>query len=436
MLSSIDLVDQAIELCSIAYSRAEKYDRSAMDEIAKMVDGLLCEEGRLAESEVFCRKVASDFTEEHGAEHECTLRWLRRLSIALREQDKYKEAEVLARKVWEIRKHTLGENHRDTLDSARDLSLSLEDDEESEALCRQVMIRREIHLGRSDRDTLESYEDLLQHYIKKKPGEETEKLYWEILDLHRLQLGDEHEETRSAAWDLVGCLKKMAKYDMAEAVCLRLLTLERKILGDQDERTLKTVACLKQCLEKQRKYDAIEHLERTIFKSFRTYYSIGHEKTLQAASSVVDTLFRNGKDLEAEKFLLRLLNIDRSIVARNNYRWSHFAFDLGILLYRRERWPEAEDTFRNILTSLRENGHNRESTADIDDNSSENSSGQGEDGDEEEDEIVDCFISDVLQELAFVLDQQGKEEEAIAVKEELAIEEAAGRRPTPWVDMN
>jgi tetratricopeptide (TPR) repeat protein len=227
----------------------------------------------------------------------------------------------------------------------------------------------------------------------------------------------------------------MAKYDMAEAVCLRLLKLERKILGDQHEDTLKTVTCLKQCLKKQGKYDAIEHLDWTMFKSFRTFYSIGHEKTLQAASRLVDTLFENGKDLEAEKFLLRLLNIDQGIVARDNYWRGGFAFNLGILLYRQERWPEAEDTFRNILTTLQENGHKRESKGDVD-NSSENNSGQEEGEEDEEDEDLDCFISDVLQELAYVLAQQGKEEEAIAIKEELAIEEAAGRWPRPWEDIN
>jgi tetratricopeptide (TPR) repeat protein len=297
------------------------------------------------------------------------------------------------------------------------------------------MERREIHLGRSDGDTLESYKDLLQHYIKKGNGKETEKLYWEILALQRLQLGDDHKDTRNTAWDLVGCLIKLAKYNIAEAVCLRLLKLERKILGDQHEDTLKTVTCLKQCLKKQGKYDAIEHLDWTMFKSFRTFYSIGHEKMLQAALRLVDTLFENGKDLEAEKFLLRLLNIDQSIVARDNYWRSCFAFDLGILLYRQERWPEAEDTFRNILTTLQDNRHKRESKGDID-SSSETNSGQEEREDDEEHEDLDCFISIVLQELAYVLAQQGKEEEAIVIKEELAIEEAAGRWPRPWEDMN
>jgi hypothetical protein len=207
ILKDIDL-DQAFELFSIAYSSAEKHDRLAMNEIAMNVDDILCEQGRLVESEVFCRRVVSEFTEEHGGGHEYTLCWLTRLSISLRDQGEYREAEALARKIWEIRKQTLGENHRDTLESARDLSLSLEDDEESEALCRQVMERREIHLGRSDGDTLESYKDLLQHYIKKGNGKETEKLYWEILALQRLQLGDDHKDTRNTAWDLVGCLKK------------------------------------------------------------------------------------------------------------------------------------------------------------------------------------------------------------------------------------
>jgi hypothetical protein len=267
ILTDIDL-DQAIELCSIAYSSVEKHDRLAMNNMASMVDDILCEHGRFSESEVFCRRVVSEFTEEHGGEHKYTLCWLRRLSISLRDQGEYREAEALARKVWEIRKQTLGENHRDTLESARDVSLFLEDDEESEALCRQVMERREIHLGRSDGDTLESYKDLLQHYIKKENGKETEKLYWEILALQRLQLGDDHKDTRSTAWDLVGCLKKMAKYDMAEAVCLHLLKLERKIFGDQHEVTLETITCLKQCLKKQGKYDAIGYLEWSMFKSF------------------------------------------------------------------------------------------------------------------------------------------------------------------------
>ena len=339
------------------------------------------------------------------------------------------------RKVWEIRKRTLGENHRKTLKSARHLSLSIEDRVESEALCRHILDRRENHLGRNDADTVESYEDLLQHYIKKDNRKGTEKLYWEILNLQRLRLGDEHEDTRRAAWDLVSYLEKLAKYDMAEAVCLHLLKTERKILGDQDEDTLVTVGCLRRCFKKQGKHASIEYLDRTVFKSFRKFYSIDHDETLRAASRLVGTLFANGKDSEAENFLRRLLNIDQSIMACDNFWRSLFTFDLGILLYRQERWPEAEHTFRSLLTTLQKNTYEQESKSVID-NTSKTSSGQGQGEDDEEDEDNESFISNVLQELAYVLAQQGKEEEATAIKEELAIEEAAGRWPLLWEDID
>ena len=233
--------DHSFELYSIAYSRAQKHGRSWMNIVATSIDELLYDQGKLAESEVLCRKMVSEFTEEYGGEHEHTLDWLQSLSISLRAQDKYMEAEAVMRKVWEIRKRTLGENHRKTLKSGRHLSLSIQDGGESEALCRQILDRRENHLGRNDADTVESYKDLLQHYIKKNDIKGTEKLYWKILNLQRLRLGDEHEDTRRAAWDLVSYLEKLAKYDMAEAVCLHLLKIERKILGEQDDDTLETV---------------------------------------------------------------------------------------------------------------------------------------------------------------------------------------------------
>jgi tetratricopeptide (TPR) repeat protein len=380
----------------------------------------------------------SESSEEYDGEHERTLDWLQGLSISLRAQDKYMEAEAVMRKVWEIRKRTLGENHRETLKSARHLSLSIEDRGESEALCRHILDRRENHLGRDDADTVESCEDLLQHYIKKKDSKGTEKLYWEILNLQRLRLGDEHEDTRRAAWDLVSYLEKLAKYDMAEAVCLHLLKIERKILGDQDEATLMTVECLRRCFQEQGKHASIEYLDRTVFKSFRKLYSIGHNETLWAASRLVDTFFENGKDSEAENFLRRLLNIDQSTFACDNYWWSLFAFDLGILLYRQERWPEAEHTFRNLLTTLQKNACEQEIKSDIHNTSKTNSGqGQGQGEDDEEEDYVNLFVSDVLQELAYVLAQQGKEEEATAIKEELAIEEAAGRWPSElWEDID
>jgi len=302
--------DLSFELYCIAYSRVEKHDRSWMDGVASYLNRLLYDQGKFAESEVLCRKMISESSEEYDGEHERTLDWLQGLSISLRAQDKYMEAEAVMRKVWEIRKRTLGENHRETLKSARHLSLSIEDRGESEALCRHILDRRENHLGRDDADTVESCEDLLQHYIKKKDSKGTEKLYWEILNLQRLRLGDEHEDTRRAAWDLVSYLEKLAKYDMAEAVCLHLLKIERKILGDQDDATMKTVSCLRRCLKEQAKHASIEYLDRTVFKSFCKFYSIGHNETLQAASGLVGTLFENGKDSEAETILRRLLNID------------------------------------------------------------------------------------------------------------------------------
>jgi tetratricopeptide (TPR) repeat protein len=429
--------NHTFELYSIAYSRAQKHDRSWMNIIATELAMLLYDQGKLAESEVLCRKMVSEFTEEYGGEHEHTLGWLQSLSFSLREQDKYKEAEAVMRQVWEIRKRTLGENHRETLKIARRLSLSIEDAEESEALCRQILDRRVNHLGRNDADTVESYEDLLQFYIKKKDSKGTEKLYWEILNLQRPRLGDEHEDKRGASWDLVSYLEKLAKYDMAEAVCLHLLQLQRGILGDQDHNTLETVGCLRQCLKKQGKHASIEYLDRTVFKSFRKFYSIGHNETLQAASRLVGTLFENGKDSEAENLLRRLLNIDQSILACDNCWRSDFAFDLGILLYRQERWPEAEHTFRNLLTTLQKNSYEQESKSDIHNPSKNNSGqGQGQGEDDGEDDYIDLFISDVLQELAYVLAQQGKEEEATAIKEELAIEEAAGRWPSLWEDID
>ena len=101
------------------------------------------------------------------------------------------------------------------------------------------------------------------------------------------------------------------------------------------------------------------------------------------------------------------------------------------------RWSEPEDTFRNILATLQESTYEQESESDVDTSSENNSGkGQGEDNEEDEDEDLDCGISDVLQELAYVLAQQGKEEETTAIKEELAIEEAAGRWPPPWEDID
>jgi hypothetical protein len=91
--------NQTFELYSLAYSRAEKHHRSWMNDIASGLDQILYEQEKLAESEVFCRKMVSEFTEEHGGEHECTLDWLPSLSISLRLQDKYREARALARRV-------------------------------------------------------------------------------------------------------------------------------------------------------------------------------------------------------------------------------------------------------------------------------------------------------------------------------------------------
>jgi len=126
-------------------------------------------------------------------------------------------------------------------------------------------------------------------------------------------------------------------------------------------------------------------------------------------------------------------------LACDNCWRSYFAFDLGILLYRQERWPEAEHTFRNLLTTLQKNACEQESKSDIH-NTSKTNSGEGQGEDDEEDNYIDLFIgvfiSDVLQELAYVLAQQGKEEEATVIKEELAIEEAAERWPSLWEDID
>jgi hypothetical protein len=434
-------LDYAFEVYSIAYSRAEQDEGPEKYEFAQRLNEFLYEQEKFEEDEAFCRKLVSKATQEHGKEHKLTLKWLNNLATTLRKRDKYEEAEAILQPVWEIRKRTLGENQRDTLRTASALSPCMGDEEESEALCRQTLNRREINLGRDDLETLQSYEDLLNHSIRRKNDEETEKLYWEILGLQRLQFGDEDEDIRSTAWSLIEHLQYLEKYDLAEAVCLRLLKLDRKILGDQHRDTLMTVDNLRVCFKEQGKREALENLDRSVFKSFRKFYPFGHNNTLWAASRLLDTLLENEKDLDAEKFSRRMLNIDQSIVAANNCWRRVFAFDFGILLYKQEKWFEAENTFRDVLNTLRKNREDEEESKDGIADDSETNQGCAEDEDwsdyffdEEEPNYI--TISDVLQELEYVLTQQGKEKEASTIRSELELKEAAGRGPSRWEDID
>jgi hypothetical protein len=84
-----------------------------------------------------------------------------------------------------------------------------------------------------------------------------------------------------------------------------------------------------------------------------------------------------------------------------------------------------------MLATLRANKNEQGSRRNID-KGSESYSGGEKSEDDKDDEDLDCSMSGVLQRLAYVLAQQGKEEETIAINEELAIEQAIGRRPCLW----
>jgi hypothetical protein len=465
-LEEWDDLNGALDVCLTIYPRIEQSNASDQNTVAFDIEDILCKQRRFEESETWCRRFVSQNSQEHGKEHELTLRWLESLSLSLWKQSENEESRAIDREVWEIRKRMLGESHVDTLSSARECSISMDDKVQAEELCRQTLKLREAHLGRDHADTLESYQDLLEHTLRKNADTETETLYWEILHLQRLQLGDEHEDTRDTAWNLIFHLQFMKKYCIAEAVCLRLLKIARKILGDTHFDTLLTVDALAECFERQRKYRALERLHRSLFRAFRKAYSIGHHKTLRVASKFVDTLFVNGNDEEAETTIRKILGTDHNILAAE-CRWrKRFAFELGILLYRQEKWFEAECTFREMLpipfsglkgenewgkpTQLDE-GHYfhlcSPACADSDDSSEDedhdNMSNSADSDNSNEDKIevgdsVWIVISDILQELKYVLTQQGKLEEADNIEFELGLEEQMKQAPQPriWDDID
>jgi len=445
-LENWDDLQGALDVQLTLFSRIEQSNTSEQNRIALDIIEILCDQGNFEESETWCRRFVSQNTLVHGKEHELTLKWLCKLSNTLWQRHANEETRAIDRYLWEIRKRNLGDNHVETLLSARNLSTSIKDKVEAERLCRQTLNLREAHLGRKHADTLESYKDLLDHGVWKNADHETEKLYWGLLDIQRLQLGDDHEDTRATAWELAGHLKCMNKYASAEGLCLRLLEIERKVLGDTHEDTLRTVDLLVECFEEQQKCHAAEQLHRSLFRALHKAHSIGHHATLIAASKLVDALFVNENDKEAETIIRKILSTAPKIVALDSHWRKKFTFELGILLYRQEKWLEAERTFRDMIL-IPPSGLNGENiwgeSYQLDEGVYFHlcDSVDSDESSEDKDEVCDSMwimISDVVQELKYILRQQGKAEAADNIEFELGVQEQVKGSPAPdlWEDID
>jgi hypothetical protein len=150
---------------------------------------------------------------------------------------------------------------------------------------------------------------------------------------------------------------------------------------------------------------------------------------MKAASKFVDTLFVNRKDEEAETVIRKILGTGHSILAAESHWRKRFAFDLGILLYRQEKWLEAECTFRDMLSIWPAPSP------------PVSSFGLTWDSERVGRRKVKGFplvitLSDVLQELQYVLKQQGKDEEADNIDLELEEETQQSRPPIIWEDID
>lgn len=278
---------------------------------------------------------------------------LSRTGTYLRERGHYRKAKLLLKHALAIAEQRWGTEHPDTAASLNNLALLYCQQgqyERSEPLHRRALAIRERQLGSEHPDTAASLNGLASLYYQQGKYTQAEPLYLQALAIQEQQLGAEHPDTAASLSNLALLYYQQGQYEQAEPLYQQALRIWEQVLGS-------------------------EHLITT--------------HALQGLAMLRRD--QGNEDTEAEHLFVRTLTIREHMLVETHPDLAETWHEFAILRQQQGRWEEAESFFRRALEA-------RSHTLG---------------GEHSDTRATRHRLVALLQDLALLRQQQGKQDEAL-----------------------
>jgi serine/threonine protein kinase/tetratricopeptide (TPR) repeat protein len=275
--------------------------------------------------------------------------YVNNLGLLLNRQGKAAEAEPLLREGLEITRKTLPAGHPDTGIALENLGSLLESQSrltEAEPLYRECLdiFRKAFppdhpYIARS----LSHLGTFLQYQGKMT---EAEAMLRESLEIRRKNFGTYHRDVATGVSNLAGVLMEEGKWTEAEPLCRESLEIRRKIYPARDHEVSIGLDITGRLLRHQQRYTEAEALLREALEIDRRALPAGSAGVARTINALGYLLRDMGRLEEAAALLQEGLAI---------YRRSRPASvpaplgQLAMIQAARQKLPEAESTFREVL---------------------------------------------------------------------------------------
>ena len=447
--------------CRLYFPHAEEVLRSSsplvgaesLDAKANLLLNLstfLRTQGRYRASELRAMESMQIFERLYGSEHPNTLSAVTSYAHTIHKLGRYQYATELQRQVLKSREKVLGIRHRATLESLNALGSDLKtlgQYREAEEIHRRELVEKQEVLNEQpddiglQADVLIAMNNVADVLSNQRKFVEAEQLHREALIKAELVLGRLHPDVFITRGQLAGTLRDQGRLDEAEQMYDALLKDRLELLGDRHPDTLITLSNIATVFARQGNYQKAESIYRETLRIEQETLGTDHPSTVNVMHNLACSAFDRKDYGQAANEFKAVLELQKKIIGPTHPHTMLTRRNLAVA-FRKGGNPEEGNKLDNetleICESLDENKESEQlQTLESLANGLRDQERYGEaesirrqelelrlvsDGDEK-------GIQDTLNDLAFILSQQGKYDETELIYKRILSEKTAHYGP-------
>ena len=313
----------------------------------------LKELGELARAESVLAEALAIRTRSRGSDPTAVATTMGELANTLSAAGKAERAESLYRAVLAIDESRLGPTHLEVATDLENLGAHLGEfagkPQEADSVYQAALAIRRRSLDDGHPQVVDLLGNIADNLSNMGRYTEAESLYRIVLDgRRRLYRDGNHPDIAYSLHSIALLFETTGRWVEAESLDVEALALRRRVLGPDHPMTMATLNNLAVVRYRMGRLAAAEEAFREALTLWQAKLGPTHTYTLRAKSSLGAVLSEEGKTDEAETLLRDVIRANRA--ARDSSVDAALPLrNLGILLRRTQRGPEAERVLREAL---------------------------------------------------------------------------------------
>ncbi len=316
----------------------------------------LKEQGRHADAEVLLRQTLKAQQRALGPDHPDTFVTITVLAAVCDEQEKHLEAESLFLNLWHVQKRLLGPDHLETLATIGHLASSYTAQgrlAEAMKLRGEQLEATQRARGNHDPQTLVTMNITAAAYEAGGMPSEAEKLYFGALEIMKQTLGLEHPDTLAQVDRVALMLGRRGRH--VEAVRLHQQSVDAKqhVFGVQHPQTLLSMKGLADAYEAQGKQTEAESTHLHVLETLKTSFPPEHPEILAQMDNVAQVYDRHTKHADAVTLRRQTLEVRQRALGTSHPQTLHSMQMLASSYDADGRQDEAEALLLQTLETMK-----------------------------------------------------------------------------------